>query len=267
MSNAITSSGIALRIQRFRSRKWVLRTLSVLSILVIWQLWASRPDVVTMAPPSKVVGDMWRYLVTQPELTNAIVSSLSYAAVGYVLAVVVGVVLGFLIGFWAPARYVLNPILDALYVSPLVAFVPLIIVWFGVGWTAKVAFVFLFAFFEITVNTESGVTETPDGLVDAARVFGATDRDVYTRVHLRHAIPNIFAGLRLGAGRAVRGMVVAELFVAAGSLGNFLINSGALFNISKLFAGVATLSILGVATVFTVRIIEGRLLVHRDLAE
>ncbi|MEF8786630.1 MAG: ABC transporter permease [Haloarculaceae archaeon] len=270
MSNVTTSTeqsySLSDRVAAYVGREWLIRLASVATILIIWELWASRPDVITMAPPSEVVYSFIDYMFINQELLWAIYAALQYTVVGYLIAVVMGVFIGFLIGFWAPARHVINPILDALYVTPLVAFVPLIIIWFGVGTTGKMVFVFLFAFFEIAVNTSSGVTETPEGLVDAAKVFGADTTDIYTRVHLRHAIPHVFSGLRLGGGRATRGMVVAELFIAAGALGQYLVNAGALFQISKLFAGVAALSILGVIVISAIRIIESRLLAYRDVS-
>jgi NitT/TauT family transport system permease protein len=157
----------------------------------------------------------------------------------------------------------LDPVLDGLYVAPLIALVPLIIIWFGLGLLGKMAFIFTFPFFVIVFNTEAGVTETPEGLVHAAKAYGADPIDVYTRVHLRHSIPYIFTGLRLGAGRAVRGVVVAELFISAANIGRYLMEAGGSFEVDKLFAGVLSLSVLGIIALRTVRIIELSLLDYK----
>lgn len=179
--------------------------------------------------------------------------------IGYALAVAVGVPVGFLVGFWTPARDVLDPIIDALYATPMVALAPLIVIWFGLTVIAKVFLVFVFAVFVIVINTEAGVTETPEGLIEAARTFGANDRQVYSKVHFRHALPYVLTGLRLGAGRAIRGMVAAELFLYADQLGEYLIDSGATFRIARLLAGIVALSAVGVLAVGAVERLERRL--------
>lgn len=253
------------RIRFIAAKKWILRLISVTVILSVWELAA--PGVALFAAPSEITSALVDQLFISQKLLWAIVSALEYAAIGYTAAAIVGISVGFLIGFWEPAKHVLDPILDALYVTPLVALVPLVVIWFGIQTGGKIFFVFLFAVFVITINTEAGVTETPEGLVDAANVFGANDLNVYTRVHLRHALPYIFTGLRLGAGRAIRGMVVAELFIAAGDLGQYLVNAGSFFLIAELFAGVAALSFLGVLVVSTVRFIERSLLSYKQVGE
>jgi len=124
--------------------------------------------------------------------------------------------------------------------------------------------VFVFAVFVVAINTEAGVAETPAGSVDAARVFGAGPATVYGEVYLRGALPQVLTGLRLGAGRAVRGMVAAELFLYADALGTYLIDAGATFEVARFLAGVVALSLTGLLAVGAVAAVERGLLRYRD---
>jgi NitT/TauT family transport system permease protein len=240
------------------ARRWGLRLLAVVALLAGWQAVATRSTIL-LAPPTEVFGVLLAEAFVDRTLLRAIVDALRQAALGYALAVAVGVPVGFLVGFWTPARDVLDPIIDALYATPMVALAPLIIIWFGLTVVAKVFLVFVFAVFVIIINTEAGVTETPEGLIEAARTFGANDRQVYSKVHFRHALPYVLTGLRLGAGRAIRGMVAAELFLYADQLGEYLIDSGATFRIARLLAGIVALSAVGVLAVGAVGRLERRL--------
>ena len=236
------------------ARRWGLRLLAVVALLAGWQAVATRSTIL-LAPPTEVFEVLLAKVFVDRTLLRAIVDALRQAALGYALAVAVGVP----VGFWTPARDVLDPIIDALYATPMVALAPLIIIWFGLTVVAKVFLVFVFAVFVIIINTEAGVTETPEGLIEAARTFGANDRQVYSKVHFRHALPYVLTGLRLGAGRAIRGMVAAELFLYADQLGQYLIDSGATFRIARLLAGIVALSAVGVLAVGAVGRLERRL--------
>lgn len=254
------------RIRRFGrvirvERKWQLRILSIAVFLTLWEYAGSGNFLV--ATPTEVVGSLIDQLFINPDLTAAIAQALIQGVFGFLLAVGIGIPLGFLIGFWQPARHVLNPVVDALYVTPVVTFIPLIIIWFGVTVQAKIFFVFLIAVLEVIINTEAGVSETPEGMIDAGRVFGASDRQLYTQVHLRHSLPFVLNGIRLSAGRAVRGMIIAELFVYAGLLGSYLVNSAAMFEMANLYAAIAALAILGVIALRAVEAVENWLLAYR----
>jgi NitT/TauT family transport system permease protein len=249
----------------FTSKKWWLRGLSVAVFLAVWE-WYGR-QIFLIAPPSEVAFTLYEQLLVERTLAWALADAARQAVLGYLIAVVVGVPFGFLLGFSEFAGNVFDPIIDALYVTPIVALVPLIIVWFGIGLAPKVFLVAIFAVFAIIINTEAGITETPEGMVQAAKVFGASDRQVYTQVHLRHSLPYVLTGLRMGSGRAVRGMVVAELFISADKLGSYLVNAGSQFNIDQLFAGIALLSITGYVVVQSFEGLESYLLQYRETGE
>lgn len=231
-----------------------LRVVAVAVAVAVWEAVAGAMGIL-VAPPSSVAGSLWSGLIVEGTLRRAILSALANAVGGYALAVAVGVPLGAAMGLIEPLRAALDPVVDALYATPMVALAPLFIVWFGFSGAGKVTLVFTFAVFVVLVNVESGVRDTPEGLLQAARVFGAGPLTVH-RVHLRYALPQVATGLRLGAGRAVRGMVAAELFLYADELGAYLIDSGATFRVADLLAGVVALSALGVAALGAVGALE-----------
>jgi NitT/TauT family transport system permease protein len=200
------------------------------------------------------------------ELVSALLDSLSSLLVGFCLAIIVGITVGFFMGWYGPAGRTLNPFVSALYVVPTAALVPMFIIWFGLGFTARTVTVFLFCVFEILVSTYTGVRNVDRNLVDAARAFGASRWQLFSRVVSYASLPYIFAGLRMGISRAVKGMVVAELLFAVTGLGGLISNAANYYRTDKVFVGVLVLALLGVVLAGAVQILERRLVPwHRDV--
>ncbi|MBP2249935.1 NitT/TauT family transport system permease protein [Halarchaeum solikamskense] len=233
------------RVLTDRRRRVLLRVASVVALLLAWYAYTTAARTL-LASPVAVAASFVEHFVVTGTLRRAIADALVHAALGYALAVAVGVPVGFALGLSERLAAAYDPAVDALYAAPVVALAPLFVVWFGLTPLAKTVLVFLFAVFVIVVTTETGVRETDRGAVDAARVFGAGPRVVYGEVYLRSALPSILTGLRLGAGRAIRGMVAAELFLYAGDLGSYLIDTAATFRMADSLAGVLALSLTGV---------------------
>jgi ABC-type nitrate/sulfonate/bicarbonate transport system permease component len=238
-------------------RRWAVRALAVGVALAVWQA-AAATQTVLFAPPVAVARALVREVVVTRVLLDAVLGALRNAVAGYALALAVGVPVGALVALSPPARHVLDPALDALYATPVVALAPLLVVWVGLSPVGKVALVFAFAVFVVALETEAGLADAPDGLLDAAAVYGGGRRSVRLRVRLRHALPSVLAGARLGAGRAVRGAVAAELFLYADGLGRYLVDSGATFDVARLLAGVVALTLVGVLAVGGVGAVERR---------
>ena len=110
-------------------------------------------------------------------------------------------------------------LVNALYATPLVAVIPLVTLWFGLGNTAKTFIVTILAVFPILINTIAGVRNVPKQLIDVGSAFAANERQIFTKIILPSALPYMMTGLRLGVGRAIIGMVVAEFFTAITGLG------------------------------------------------
>jgi NitT/TauT family transport system permease protein len=140
----------------------------------------------------------------------------------------------------------MQPWVSGLYATPTIALAPLFILWFGIGVWSKVMVVILLVFFPVAINTEAGLRTTSERLIEMLRSFGATQRQIFFKVSLPSAVPFILAGLKLGIGRGLIGVVVAELFGSRAGLGRLIAASTDSFNMPELFAGVVVLAVAGI---------------------
>src|SRR5262249_2724685 len=140
-------------------------------------------------------------------------------ALGYGLAVVIGVPLGILMGWYTRLNAGLDPFVNALYATPRIALMPLIILWFGFDLPAKIAIIFLSPGLPTLVNTMTGVRTMERDFVKVARSFGASDGQLFWSVALPSSVPNLLTGLRLGLGHALIGIVVGEMNGATAGIG------------------------------------------------
>ncbi|MFB6131674.1 MAG: ABC transporter permease [Salinigranum sp.] len=224
------------------------RTINVLSILVgilVWQVASQSLGAVILAPPSAVIAKTYE-LVISMELVSAAIGSFQTLLLGYVISIVVAVPLGFALGQSKYVLWALNPYIDAVYTSPPIVYLPLVVVWFGLGLGGRVFFVFMFCFFEILINTYQGITVTNEKYLDVGRAFGASWWTTQRKIVLPAALPFIFTGLRLGIGRAVRGVIVAELFLRLVNLGRLMSNAGMVLNTSVQLSVIITIALMGV---------------------
>jgi NitT/TauT family transport system permease protein len=221
---------------------------SVFTGLAIWEI-AARGFVASklfLASPTQViaaVGPLW----SSGELQVHIYTSALEFVLGYGVACIFGVALGFVIASSRRCKQALQPWVSGLYATPTVALAPLFILWFGVGIFSKIVVVALLVIFPVVINTETGLRQTPKQLVETVRSFGASRRQIFYMVSLPAALPFIFAGLRLGIGRGLIGVVVAELFGARSGLGQLIQQSAETFNMPALFVGVVVLAVAGIA--------------------
>ncbi len=248
-----------------RERVWslyhhpnLIRAASVLVFLGVWEVYGRRTDPILLTYPTAVVRVAWE-LVRSGEIFKQAVVSLGGLAVGFGLALVLGVGLGLAMGRSRVAEAALNPHINALYATPQVALAPLMMLWFGLGFTVKVAMIFLFAFFPILINTAAGVHNVSGGMVEVGRAYLASDRQLLFKVIAPAALPFIMAGVRLAISRALVGMIVGELFTAITGLGSMLVLYGNLFETAKMFVVIVVLALLGVGLTQAALALERRL--------
>lgn len=225
--------------------------------LAIWEIYARTLPGIVLAPPSSVVVRMIQGLLSG-ELSLALVNSLGALLLGYSLAIAVGVPLGFLIGRSKRVSETVEPVMTAIYAMPPVAFVPFLIIWFGLFFQARVALVFLMAIFEIVVTVATGMRTIEPGLIAVGRAFGASRLKLLRSVIFPSALPFLFTALRLGLVRAINGMITAELFFAAVNLGKVMKDAAARFDTSGLLAVILLLCLLGLLTQEMMKAIETR---------
>jgi NitT/TauT family transport system permease protein len=153
--------------------------------------------------------------------------------------------LGILMGWYGRLNAILDPFVSALYATPRIALLPLIMIWFGIGIESKIAIVFLGAVFPILVNTVTGVRTISADFVKVARSFGASDRQMFMTVALPSSVPLLLSGLRLGLGHALIGIVVGEMYGAHYGIGHLIAVSGARFQTDAVMVGIIIIAATG----------------------
>jgi NitT/TauT family transport system permease protein len=166
--------------------------------------------------------------------------------------------LGLVIGRFRAAEAALGIYVTAGYAMPLVALVPLLVLWFGLGVTVKVAVVFLMSVFPVTINTWVGVAAVPKSLIDVGRSFVAPNHVILRRIIFPATLPYIMAGVRLAVGKAVVAMIIAEFFTALSGLGAIIINSANNFDTATMFVPVVLLMVMATGLNWLIGFIERR---------
>ncbi len=233
---------------------------SVVAGLVVWEL-VSRFVVANplfLAAPTQIAsaiialaasGELWRHVS---------ISAIEFA-LGYLIASTLGIAAGLGMANSAVVKQALQPWVVGLYATPTIALAPLFILWFSIGVWSKVMVVILLVFFPVAINTEVGLRTTSERLIEMLRSFGATPRQIFFKVSLPSALPFILAGLKLGIGRGLIGVVVAELFGSRAGLGRLISASADAFNMPELFAGVVVLAVAGILMTAGFTWLESRL--------
>ncbi len=234
--------------------------IGVALFLSVWEVAAQLFDKPLLLPPvSAILTALWD-LIISGELITALGESIFLLIVGLLVAIVIGFVFGTIIARSKTAYWMLNPYFSALFVTPTIALVPLVLVWFGFGFTGRVLVVVLAAVVPILFSVASGLRDAPGDLIDVARSFGVKGEiPLLFTVRLRAALPVLMAGLRLAAGRAVVGMAVAETYLRLGGIGGLIKSYGAVFRTDYVFASILPLSLLGILLVSGIGRIERRL--------
>ncbi len=193
------------------------------------------------------------------ELQSAMFTTAWTFAVSMALAVVAGLALAFVAASSRTAASIINPYMLALYSTPVIVLVPLIILWIGVGHVGRISLVFIGAFIPIYINTEEGLRNVRQDLVEVASSFGASRREQVREVVIPGAMPFIAAGLRIGLGRALAAIVVAEIFLSLTGLGGLIQSSVGYLRVDKMIAAALVLSIAGIVTMALMSRLEARL--------
>jgi ABC-type nitrate/sulfonate/bicarbonate transport system permease component len=191
---------------------------------------------------------------------RAALSTIYVFLAGYLLAIVIAVPIGLLMGGVRTVGAALEPYMDALSAIPRVSFIPLIIIFLGLGYEAKICVVFLGAIIPILINTYVGVLNSDGDLIEMARSAGATDLQIFRKIMLPGAMPYILAGMRVGAALALINTVVAELYTAVGGLGGLLAIYGNTFRMAPYFVVVFVLGTVGLMTMQSLKFIERRVM-------
>lgn len=259
--------------QRRKDNSWYafLSVATVLVFLLLWELLA----IMGVFPPNKVPAptDVFRALVfkmtnTGPDgatLQVNILASLQVSLSGLLLATLIGVPLGLLMGWYRSFDRMIRPLFEILRPIPPVAWIPLAILWIGVGLQAKAAIIFLSAFVPCVINSYTGIRQTNPTLINVAKTFGAKDFYIFLHVGVPSAVPMIFAGVRVALANAWGTLVAAEMVAASAGLG-YMINMARQFNrIDVIVLGMACIGTLGFLFTWLFGLLERKIVKGRTV--
>jgi NitT/TauT family transport system permease protein len=241
-------------------RRNIISVLSLLTGAVAWELISDFVvrDPLFLTGPRQVFRRFLQMVAHEHLLYQMQVSGTEFG-VGMLVSICAGVPLGLALALLPNLRAALRPWISGLYSTPTVALAPLFILWFGLGLQGKVVVVVLVAVFPILINTEVGVMQADHDQIEMARVLGWHGHQLFLRVHLRSALPYILTGIRLAIGKAIIGVVVAELFGARAGLGYQITVSSQAYDTAGLFAAVGILAVAGVGLSAAVQLLENAL--------
>jgi NitT/TauT family transport system permease protein len=240
------------------ARERVCWILGLLFVPLVWQLYAMVAESPLIVGPGEVAAAAVEMIRSGVLLEAAAQSGLVFVA-GMAAGVALGLVVGILVGRFATAEVVLDPYISALYATPLVAVVPILVVALGFGFEAKVVIVAMFAFFPVAINTAAGVKGVPRDLDELARSFCSTELQAWRDILLPGALPYIVTGLRLAVGRALIAVVVAEFSTAVTGLGFLILRNSRRFAMAESLVPVVVLMITGFVLYTLLKKVEARL--------
>jgi NitT/TauT family transport system permease protein len=245
-----TTVAVAARVPRRKSR-WtrleptLLPLSTFVGVLLLWEL-ASRFGLISpffFSSPTAVIAAGAENIV-KPSFWNDVLVSCQEFVVGYVLAVALAIPFGLLTGWFTTPHYLFEPWLAGFNSTPRLALLPLVILWVGLGFWSKAVIVFLGAFFPVAINTFHGVRTVDRNLLDVSTSFGASGRRRLWTVVLPSVLPFTLVGMRLGVGRAISGVVVAEFFTSQAGLGHFIFRAGSRLETADLLFGALFITLL-----------------------
>ena len=220
---------------------------AVLIALTVWQIFwsAGLIDPLFLSGPS-VIATRFADELNEGRLTHHLSFSAKNFLTGFSLATLLSVPLGILLGWYRIPRLILDPFINGFYATPRIAFIPLIIMWFGIGLGAKVFIVFLSVFFPVLINTIHGVKTTDPQLLKAGRSFCASEWEIFRSIVLPCTVPFIVTGIRQGVAHGLIGVVIGEFFVGSDGIGYLIGEGGTMFETDLLFVGVVVISFVGI---------------------
>jgi NitT/TauT family transport system permease protein len=215
-------------------------------ILIVWEIVGPFISPIFFTYPTKIAVAFYD-LTISGELLYYLGQSLEVMIYGLSIAVIVGIPLAVAMARVRWLDWALDLPINALYATPLVAVVPLLVLWFGIYLKAKIIVVFLFAVFPVLINTYQGVRECDKNMIEVARSYRSSEWRMWQDVLLPFAVPYIIAGIRLAIGRGLIGMIIAEFYTTISGLGFMITRYANVFEMDKVFVPVIVLMVLGVS--------------------
>jgi ABC-type nitrate/sulfonate/bicarbonate transport system permease component len=248
-----------------RLNPWVVRAVAFVCLLVVWQVASTYiPGAQFLLPSPLRIVSVYLDLVRSGEIFMHAGASLTRVLVGTLFAAAVALPLGVFIGWFPTFGYAADVIVEMLRPIPPIAWIPLSILWFGIGSGASVFIIFVGAFFPLLLNTVLGVKGVPRGLLEAARVLGVRRRDqLFWKVVLPAALPAVITGLRISLGIAWMCVVASEMVSITSGLGYLIMDARMFYRTDVVLAGMFTIGLLGLGINAVMRACERRFMRYR----
>ena len=234
-----------------------LRFASVIVVLLVWEL-LGRLDPIVASYPTAIAAAFVDLGFVEDELVPAFATTLHGLVVGFAIAAVGGIAIGFAMGRIRLVDLILDPYVSALYATPRIALVPLLVLWVGIDFELRVTVVVLSAIFPIIINTYIGAKSVDRELIDTGRAFAANGWQLLTSVVVPASLPYLFAALRIGVARALVGIIVAEMTAAVTGTGQLIIQYGRFFQTDRLFVPVIILGLFSIVLAELVYFVQRR---------
>lgn len=244
-------------LQRYKPQ--LIGAAALVGFVALWEAAAAFKfaDPMFISSPSRIA-TIARVMWDDPDFWRDVKVSSTEFVWGYLAAIAVGVPLGLATGWYKRLQYAIGPFIDVLNAVPRVTFMPIMVLWFGIGMWSKFAVVFLGAVIPIILSTYSGVRTNEARFLRVAKSFGASQFKTFTSIILPGTAPFIFTGLKYASGRALLGVVVGELYAATAGVGNMIAKAGNAFETDLVFFGVLLFTFTGLAVTSVLGRIESR---------
>lgn len=242
--------------RRVFTRKNILRVLSLIFVLGVWEVWGSARPFFASHPTAIFQAAQETFI---PVVLPAFLTTVTALLVGLAIATPIGIVVGFAMGRVRLLDVALTPYINAIYATPRIALIPVLVLWVGISFELRVTIVALGAVFPVIINTYTGAKHVDAELIDTGYSFTASPSQILRTIVMPSSLPFIFAGFRIGIGRGVSGVIVAEMTSALTGLGRIMIENAKYFQIAEVFVAIMTLGI------FSLFLFEGVARVQRRL--
>lgn len=249
--------GARPRWRRVASSAWTWRLLTLVLVAAIWQGYSTAAGsllIPTLTDTVKATFD----LLTGSEIYRAFLVSNQALVIGFVLSVLLGIPIGLAGARFPLAERIMDPYVNILVVTPVAALIPILLMALGLGLSSRVVLVLVFAIPMVVVNSRAGVRQVDPALIEMARSFGASEREIWRRILLPGALPAVMTGIRLALGRAITGMVIVELLMVSVGIGNLILRFRGFFESGPLYATVILVVFEALVLVNAVRWLERR---------
>ena len=228
-------------------RKILLGLIVPLLVLVAWFCYTTFTDVPNSLLPkiSKVLATAGE-MVTSGQLQGDLSVSIIRVIKGFLASGCLGVFLGAVMGMSKRIQELLLPTITTIRQIPVIAWIPLIILWAGIGEGSKVIIIMIAATFPVLVNTLNGFTSTPEGLVEVAKLYKLSKWNTFVKVYLPHALPQMLVGLKLGLGVSWMALVASELIAASSGIGYRMNDARSLMRSDKVIVCMIVIGLVGI---------------------